>query len=240
MSTHERAAASLRGGARTTHRRGRMSAAKRTVLTELGPRWMLDPGEVATPGALAQRFARDVPRLLDIGGGNGQAARDWAQEHGDHDVVAVELHRPGIARLVADLEGGGPPNVRVVEADVTRLLDDAGPGSFAAVRVLFPDPWPKRRHVGRRLVEPGFVRRVADILPAGGWVHLATDWDEYAAQMRWVLATEPRLDPVVEASDVGGTSWRTTRPSRPVTAYEQRGLDAGRTITDLVALRRAG
>ncbi len=246
MSAEEPSSSGVRAGARTTTRRGRMSDAKREALTTLGPRWQIDPATVADPAALDAAFGRAAPRLLDIGVGTGTATRAWALAHPDHDVVAVELHRPGIARLLTDLDAGGPATVRVVEADVTALLSDARPGCFAAVRVLFPDPWPKRRHVDRRLVDPGFVHRVVDLLPAGGTVHLATDWADYAAQMRAALATDPRLAPRVEPAGSGpdgdgsgdgpdGDDWCSARPPRPATTYEQRGLDAGRTIVDLVA-----
>jgi tRNA (guanine-N7-)-methyltransferase len=220
-----------------------MSDAKRRVLATLGPRWQLDPGTAADPEALDAAFGRSAPRLLDVGVGTGTATRAWALAHPGHDVVAVELHRPGIARLLSDLEAHGPSTVRVVEADITALLADAVPGCFTAVRVLFPDPWPKRRHVDRRLVEPGFVHRVVDLLPPGGTVHLATDWDDYAEAMRAALATDDRLVPRVEDAGTdgdGGGGWRSARPPRPVTVYEQRGIDAGRTIVDLVAHVRTG
>ena len=113
-----------------------------------------------------------------------------------------------------------------MEADALALIDRAPPGTYHHVRALFPDPWPKRRHVGRRMVDPAFVRAVVDLIPVGGTVHLATDWEDYADQMRACLLTDRRLGP---ASEV--------RPPRPVTAYEQRGLDAGRTIVDLLATR---
>jgi tRNA (guanine-N7-)-methyltransferase len=128
--------------------------------------------------------------------------------------------------------------------------------------VLFPDPWPKRRHTGRRLVDERFVADVADLLPTGGTLHVATDWDDYAHQIRAALAAEPRFDIEiaggegdgaggarwVPAAELAGTlgavgtedppTWRSPRPDRPVTAYERRGLHAGRTVTDLVARRR--
>lgn len=218
-----------------------MSDAKRTALVTLGPRWQLDPATAAHPAALDVAFGRSAPRLLDIGVGTGSATLAWALDHPGHDVVAVELHRPGIARLLADLDAAGPRTVRVVEVDVTALLDAARPGCFDAVRVLFPDPWPKRRHVDRRLVEPGFVRRVVDLLPPCGTVHLATDWGDYAVAMRAALATDARLVPEVsrcgpDPDDAGSAGdWCSARPPRPVTTYEQRGIDAGRTIVDLVA-----
>lgn len=229
------------GAVRTTKRRGRMSEAKRDALSTLAPRWSVT--EPLRAPTLDVAFGRAAPRLLDVGVGTGEATRDWAARHPDHDVVAVELHRPGLARLLRALAEEGPPNVRVLEADVTALVADlaalAVPGSgdaagspppvVHAVRVLFPDPWPKRRHRHRRLVDAAFVTAVADLLPVGGWLHLATDWDDYALQMREALRHEPRL--VVDLD--GG------RPERPVTTYEGRGLAAGRHITDLVAHRRA-
>lgn len=216
-----------RGGARTTHRRGRMTPARVRVLAELGPRWMLDPADAARRDALDRAFGRRAPRLLDVGVGNGVATRAWAAEHPDHDVVALDLHRPGLARLVADLDAGGPPNVRVVDGDVEVLLAAAEPGCFDAVRVLFPDPWPKRRHVERRLVDAAFVARVAALLPPGGTLHVATDWPDYAEQIRAALASEAAFGPVAEG-----------RPPRPVTTYERRGIEAGRPVADLVVTRR--
>lgn len=249
----------VRQGARTTQRRGRMTAARHTTLADLGPRWMLGPADAASPAALTRAFGREAGRMLDIGAGNGEAARAWAAAHPDHGVVAVDLHRPGLARLLRDLEEVGPANVRAVEADALAVLEASPPATFAVIRVLFPDPWPKRRHVGRRLVDPGFVRLATERLVAGGTLQLATDWSEYADQMRASLATEARLatqvdvvdpDPEPEPDPLGGTAplqpaiaavprWRSDRPERPVTAYEQRGLDAGRAIVDLVA-RRSG
>lgn len=217
----------VRAGARTTQRRGRMSPAKRATLARLTDRWTLPPDGPWTGRHLDAAFGRAAPRLLDIGAGNGAASRAWALDHPGHDVVAVELHQPGILRLVQDLEADGPASVRTVEVDVLDLLAGAEPGALTHVRVLFPDPWPKRRHVGRRLVDPPFVRLVTDLLPVGGTLHVATDWADYAAQADASLRTDARLALDATAG----------RPPRPVTAYEQRGLDAGRVITDLVARR---
>ncbi len=223
-----------------------MSEAKRSVLSGPGSRWLLRPEAAATPADLASGFGRVAPLMVDIGGGTGEASLAWAVDHPDHDLLAVEVHRPGLARLVSALEAGGPPNVRMVEIDAIALIAAWPPGSVAQVRALFPDPWPKRRHIGRRLVEPGFVRRVADLLRPGGVLHLATDWPDYADQMRASVATEARLRPQVarstEERSTGSLGrepvpWRSDRPDRPVTTYERRGIAAGRSIDDLVVHR---
>ena len=212
-----------------------MSDSKRQALTDLTPAWSITPP--LRHGELVGAFRRDAPRLLDVGVGTGEATIDWATRHPDWDVIAVELHRPGIARVLQVLDDDGPTNVRILEADVTAVVadladqnDPAAAQVINAVRILFPDPWPKRRHLHRRLVDEAFVATVADIVAPGGWLHLATDWDDYALQMRLALMAEPRLE-----VDVDGAA---LRPERPVTTYEGRGLLAGRHITDLIAHRR--
>ena len=237
----------IRSGARTTHRRGRMTDARLAILAELGPRWML-PAETLDGDALAVAFGRRAPLRLDVGVGNGDATRAWAADHPDHDVVAFELHRPGIAHLLRHLDDDGPTNVRVVDGDITALLDRFGPGSLDEVRVLFPDPWHKKRHHKRRLVDAAFVHELVDRLAVGGRLHLATDWLDYADAMRIAIAADDRLRPGVDhddgpaVDDTGEeidapTRWRTDRPPRPTTAYEHRGRAADRPITDLVATR---
>jgi tRNA (guanine-N7-)-methyltransferase len=226
-----------------------MSGEKQRALTDLTPTWSI-PIPAEAEGAdlvtvLHHAFGRQAPLLLDIGVGSGAASRHWAAAHADHDVLAVELHRPGIARLLRDLEAEGPANVRILDLDVTRLLPRLPSGSLAGARALFPDPWPKRRHLDRRLVDRAFVALAAGLLAPGGALHLATDWDDYATQMRDALESEPRLEVEVDPSGPAlgapgdGSAWRSVRPDRPTTTYEQRGLDAGRAVVDLVARRRA-
>jgi tRNA (guanine-N7-)-methyltransferase len=213
----------------TTKRRGRMSDAKRDALATLTPRWGLTvPLRDST---LTAAFGRSAPRLLDVGVGTGEATRAWAAQHPDHDVVAVELHRPGLARLLQALDREGPANVRVLDADVTTLVVDlADPGRedgavVHAVRVLFPDPWPKRRHRNRRLVDRAFVSTVADLLPPGGYLHLATDWDDYALQMRLALLHEPRLAIDLDGGLTCGRPWATPTTWTPTTRPPGRRPD---------------
>lgn len=228
------------GAVRTTRRRGRMSDAKRATLRDLGPRWGIGPQGPWDPDALSRSFGRTAPLLVDIGVGDGAATRAWAQERPDANVLALEVHRPGLVKLLDALEAAGPPNVRVAEVDALEVLGALGDGTVHAVRVLFPDPWPKRRHVARRLVDRAFARRVADVLAPGGTLEVATDWPEYAAHARSMVATERRLTPSVDGTGAGDgpDGWRSARPPRPTTAYERRGRDAGRPIVDLVWVRR--
>jgi len=217
------------GTVATTKVRGRMSAAKLRALAELGPRHAvdLDPGRPLAE-RLADAFGRTAPRLLDVGIGNGEATVAWALAHPDRDVLAVEVHRPSVAATLLAAAGAGLADVRVAEVDVRTLLDQAAPGDVHDVRVLFPDPWPKRRHHGRRLVDAAFVATVAAVLPPGGTLHVATDHDGYARQVVAVAEADGRLAVDPDAP----------RPDRPVTTYEALGRAAGRTIHDVVATRR--
>lgn len=207
-----------------------MSAAKLRVLAELGPRHGLDlDAERPLADRLADAYGRVAPRLLDVGIGNGEATVAWAAAHPDADVLAVELHRPSIAATLLAIDERGLANVRVAEVDVRTLLAQAAPGDLHDVRILFPDPWPKRRHLARRLVDAGFATAVADVLPPGGTLHVATDWEGYARQV--VAATEADGRYEVDAA--------AARPDRPVTTYEALGVAAGRAIHDVVATRRS-
>ncbi|MFN8017438.1 MAG: tRNA (guanosine(46)-N7)-methyltransferase TrmB [Acidimicrobiales bacterium] len=216
-------------GLRTTRRRGRTSEAKRTALEVLGPRWSIAAEGPWDATALETAFGGAGPLLVDVGVGDGAATLAWAQAHPEARAVAIEVHRPGLAKLLTALDDGGPTNVRVVEADALDVLAHLGHGTVATVRVLFPDPWPKRRHVARRMVDRAFAAAVADVLEDGGRLEVATDWDDYAEHARTMVAAERRLV----------ATHPEARPDRPVTAYERRGREAGRTITDLAWVRRA-
>ena len=206
-----------------------MSAAKLRALAELGPRYGVDLAlDRPLADRLAAAFGRPAPRLLDVGIGNGEATVAWALAHPDRDVLVVEVHRPSVAATLLAVAEAGPANVRVAAVDVRTLLDQAAPGDLHDVRVLFPDPWPKRRHLGRRLVDATFAARVAAVVPPGGTLHVATDHSGYAAQVVDAVGSDARWE---VAGDV-------PRPDRPVTTYEALGRAAGRTIHDVVATRR--
>jgi tRNA (guanine-N7-)-methyltransferase len=144
------------------------------------------------------------------------------------DYLAVEVHKPGVANLLALVDHAGLANIRVAEGDALDLVRSRlSPASLAAIHVFFPDPWPKPRHHKRRLVSPGNVALLRSRLAVGGLLHCATDHTHYAAAMRAVLAADPELS--VVDSDIA--------LPRPVTKFEQRALDAGRCVTDLTAIR---
>ncbi|MBC7372555.1 MAG: tRNA (guanosine(46)-N7)-methyltransferase TrmB [Frankiales bacterium] len=185
------------------------------------------PGQAEAIARLLPRYGQDVPYgrtaplVLEIGSGMGEATAAMAAADPDRDVLAVEVHTPGVGALLRRVQELGLTNVRIAEADGLDVLRARSAGSLDEVRVFFPDPWPKARHHKRRLVSPGFAELVADRLRPGGRLHVATDWPSYAEQARQVLST--RLDLV-----------GTDRDGRPVTRFEQQARDAGRTCWDLV------
>ncbi len=187
------------------------------LLPALGVTLPFDPAAV---------FGRVAPLVLEIGSGMGEATAAMAAADPDRDVVAVEVHTPGVGALLRRLEAAALTNVRVAELDGRDVLDAFGTGSLDEVRVYFPDPWPKARHHKRRLVTPAFAAAVADRLRDGGRLHVATDWPDYADQVLTVLAGCGGLQVV-----------GSERGARPVTRFEARGVAAGRPPHDLVAVR---
>jgi tRNA (guanine-N7-)-methyltransferase len=177
-------------------------------------------------------FGRTAPLVLEIGSGMGESTAAMAAAAPEVDHVAVEVFEPGIAQLLMRLADAGLTNVAVLRGDAVALLRERVPsGSLDTVRIYFPDPWPKRRHRKRRLVQPDLVAVLADRLRPGGLLHLATDWADYAVQMRAVCAAEPRLRPAAGTSAEGCAP----RPDwRPVTKFEQRARDEGRAVCDLL------
>ncbi len=191
-------------------------------------------GLPAGPLDTAAWFGRDAPVVLEIGSGMGEATAALAAARPDVDHLAVEVYKPGLAQLLLRIGEADLHNLRLLRGDALDLLHDhVAPGTLAGVRVYFPDPWPKRKHRKRRLVTPEFVALAASRLAPGGTLHLATDWEDYAGQMREAVAAEPSLRPV----DPGPGGW-TPRPEwRPVSKFEQRALDEGRRVRDLLSVK---
>ncbi|HEX2132033.1 MAG TPA: tRNA (guanosine(46)-N7)-methyltransferase TrmB [Actinophytocola sp.] len=184
------------------------------------------------PLDLAGWFGREAPVLLEIGSGMGETTARLAQAAPELNYLAVEVYPPGLAQLMMRAETMGIENLRLLRGDAVVLLERHVPaGSLHGVRIFYPDPWPKKKHHKRRLVQPSFVALVASRLEPGGRVHLATDWADYAEQMLEVLSAEPLLRNVYDG-------WA-PRPSwRPLTKFESRAEEVGRTSRDLVFERR--
>ena len=191
--------------------------------------WVVRDEEVDDPSfSWDVAFGRQAPRIVEIGSGVGEATAPLAAARPAYDVVALEVWRPGVAHTLGLLAEAGAENVRLLSVDAVWCLEHLfGPGGLSEVWTFFPDPWPKKKHHKRRLVNPEFATLVASRLVSGGVWRLATDWAEYADQMRAVLDAEPGL--------VGGPVERWA--DRPVTKFERKGIEAQRAITDL-AYRR--
>lgn len=192
--------------------------------------WVIPDAAVDEPGfRLADWFGREAPLIVEIGSGVGEATGVLAAARPAYDVLALEVWRPGVAASLAQVASAGATNVRFCSVDAVWLLDNlVDPGGVSELWTFFPDPWPKTRHHKRRLVNPRFAALVATRLAAGAHWRLATDWTDYAEQMVTVLDAEPAF--------TGGVVPRWEE--RPVTKFERKGIDAGRTIADLCYTRK--
>ena len=203
-----------------------MGPGQARALQTLGPRFVLPYR--ASPCDFDAIFGRSAPRILEIGFGMGDATAAIAQALPDTDFVGVEVHPPGVGALLKRMDELGLTNLRLVQHDAVEVLRHmVTPGSLAGVHVFFPDPWHKKKHNKRRLIQPEFVALLASRLRAGGRLHCATDWQPYAQQMLEVLAQQPLL-----RNTAPGYA---ERPSyRPLTKFENRGLKLGHGVWDLV------
>ncbi len=217
---------SLRRPATTFRVRRRSLSAKRQAEFD---RWVAHWG-VAVQGPpldYGEVFGRSGDVVLEIGFGHGESTIAMATVEPEIDVLAVEVHTPGVVTVLDAIENQHLHQIRVVHGDVLPFLDRLPARSLAGVRVFFPDPWTKRRRQHRRLIAPDVVAAIVDRLRPGGFLHLTTDIADYGEVMQQVCDAEPRLDGGV----IDRPAWR------PLTRFEQRGLDAGRSPVDLLYLR---
>ncbi len=212
-------------------RPGRMGTGQIKALAELGPKFVLPykPERIDTEAV----FGRQAPLVLEIGFGMGAATAEIAQTLPDHDFIGCEVHEPGVGALLKLIGEKQIANIRIVQHDAVEVLRDmVGPDLLAGVHIFFPDPWHKKRHNKRRLIQPGFVAQLVQHIKPGGYLHCATDWQPYAEQMLEVLSAEPTLE-----NTAAGYA---DKPAyRPLTKFEARGLKLGHGVWDLVFRRKA-
>ncbi|MEN8176831.1 MAG: tRNA (guanosine(46)-N7)-methyltransferase TrmB, partial [Pseudomonadota bacterium] len=202
-------------------RQGRMTEGQQRAFTQLWPRYGLAP----PPGELdlAALFGNPNPVYLEIGFGNGEALADAAANHPEHNHLGIEVHGPGVGHLLLRLARQASDNVRILQADAMELLRCHIPaGSLAGVLLFFPDPWPKKKHRKRRIVQPEFAQRIQRVLKPGGMLHMATDWEDYARQMLAVLSAAEGF-----ANTAGEGNYSPRPEGRTLTKFERRGQRLG-------------
>jgi tRNA (guanine-N7-)-methyltransferase len=212
-------------------RPGRTGPGQQRALDELGPRFLLPYAAAALDCEAV--FGRRAPVVLEVGCGMGDATAQVAAALPGTDFIGVEVHEPGVGALLKRIGEGSLTNLRVLRHDAVEVLQHmVTPASLAGVHIWFPDPWHKKRHHKRRLIQPAFVELVTSRLAPGGYLHCATDWQPYAEQMLEVLTATPGLAPA------SGEPGYTAKPDwRPLTKFEARGLRLGHGVWDLLFTR---
>ncbi len=211
-------------------REGRITASQQRALEHLWPLYGVDPSIKINPVNL---FGRTAPLHLEIGFGMGHALLELATTNPDKDYLGIEVHRPGVGRLLTEIEEKSITNIRLLKHDAVDALKDSLPDlCLDSAMLFFPDPWQKKRHHKRRIVQPEFIQLVHQRLKSGGLFHLATDWEEYAIWMMQLLTA------TVGFTNLAGANHFAPRPeSRPVTKFERRGLQLGHKVWDLLFVK---
>ena len=208
-------------------RAGRATVGQQRALAQLWPKYGVEFSHTTLD--LHALFGRAAPRMLEIGFGAGEALLEFATAHPEIDCIGVEVHRPGVGHLLLGAEAATLRNVRVICHDAVEVLQhQLAPASIDLVHVFFPDPWPKKRHHKRRLIQPSFVELLAKAIAPGGTLRLATDWEPYAQQMREVIDASPTF--VNVAADTGFVA---RSADRALTRFERRGQRLGHGVWDL-------
>ncbi len=213
-------------------RGGRLTASQQEALDHWWPLYGIDDTHARIDPMVL--FGRHAPLTLEIGFGMGQSLVEQAELHPERDFIGIEVHRPGVGKLLREIHERDLHNLRVYCHDATEILDRCVPErSLDTVQVFFPDPWHKKKHHKRRLIQPAFVRQLTTRLKPGGLLHLATDWTHYAEHMMEVLSAEPTLE------NTAGAGQYAHDTGRPETKFERRGERLGHPVFDLVFARRA-
>lgn len=213
-------------------REGRLTSAQERALDFLWPVYGIEFSDKTVD--IAAIFGRSAPITLEIGFGNGASLTQMAAASPEQNFIGIEVHRPGVGNLLQQLEQVHLNNVRIICHDAVEVLEHMiPPGSLDRVQVFFPDPWPKKKHHKRRLIQSGFISLLASRIKPNGIFHLATDWENYAEQMLEVLTASPDF---INTAPAGGYL---SRPDfRPLTKFEQRGQRLGHGVWDLIFQRQ--
>ena len=213
-------------------REGRLTPGQERAFRELWPAWGVDfeAHRALDPGAL---FGNNNPVWLEIGFGNGESLAAYAQANPHINYLGIEVHGPGVGHLLLRIEELGLKNLRVMKHDAVEVLKSLPDASLEGIMLFFPDPWHKKKHHKRRILQPAFVEELARLIRPGGLFHAATDWEEYAEQMMQVLSDSEAFE------NTAGDGHYSPRPeSRPLTKFEQRGQRLGHGVWDLLFRRR--
>ena len=215
-------------------RQGRMSPAQIRAIDTLGPTFLL-PFLSTTPLNAEAIFSRRAPTIVEIGFGMGEATAAIAQRLADKNFVGIEVHTPGVGALLKLIGENNIRNLRIIQHDAVEVLKSmVADNSLDGLHIFFPDPWPKKRHHKRRLIQAEFVKLLVQKLASGGYLHLATDWEDYAHHMLEVLAAERGLNNTPEA-----TNGYSPRPEyRGSSSFERKGLAKGHGVWDLVFVKK--
>lgn len=209
-------------------RAGRMTVGQKNAFRSFWPTY----GASLHDGAfnLAEQFGREAPAVLEIGFGMGASLLTMAEQEPEKDFIGIEVHPPGVGHLINEAGDKGIPNLRVFMADAIDVLDDCiADGSLERLQLYFPDPWHKKKHNKRRILQPAFAQTVLKKLKVGGVFHLATDWEHYADQMMEVMSAAPGYN-----NQAGDFRYSARPDYRPITKFEMRGERLGHGVWDLL------
>lgn len=211
-------------------RQGRVTDAQQRAVGILLPRFGISYSR--EPLDLDREFGRVAPKILEIGFGMGETTARIAADHPQNDYLGIEVHTPGVGSLLKRAAELGLTNIRVIQHDAVEVVEHMiAPGSLDGAHIFFPDPWPKKRHHKRRLIQPPYVALLASRMKHGAYVHVATDWEDYARQILEVLSADQQL--------INTADGFAPRPGyRPLTKFESRGLKLGHSVWDVLVRRR--
>ncbi|HAL40304.1 MAG TPA: tRNA (guanosine(46)-N7)-methyltransferase TrmB [Polaromonas sp.] len=214
-------------------RTGRTTIGQAKAFADVGPRFLLP--YTTAPMDFAAVYARTAPTILEIGFGMGEATAHIAALMPEKNFLCCEVHTPGVGALLKRIDEQALGNIRILQHDAVEVIDHMLPlGSLDGVHIFFPDPWHKKKHNKRRLIQPPLIAKLAARLKPGGYLHCATDWQPYAEQILEVLSAEPLLSNTADASSGG---YAPKPDYRPLTKFENRGIKLGHGVWDVVFTR---